>query len=180
MVEIPEFNLLFKQAQHVTQYFHKANQSMAILWRHQKNVLRKTYALSLAGETRWETQIYLIRSFCRSKQPLKLWASDDQLEAGTNSDKKKQLKAVVSIVQHINRIFWSGLEELEEIFSIIHNQQILSEANKANFGQVVLQWLKIETHLQSLQQQIGFGGISKINAIFSPRQTPNGNSRKSI
>ena len=55
LAELLWFENVFKKANTVVSYFHKAEKQLAILRRHQIRLLGRTFALFLAGLTQWST-----------------------------------------------------------------------------------------------------------------------------
>ena len=102
------------------------------------------------------------------------------MEHESNAEKSRTQRYNLSLVQNLDHIFWSSLEDLDLVLGIIHEEQIQSECGKSHLGLVITIWKKIKTHLWDLSRRSNFAPASKLDTLFIPRQTREGNLFKSI
>ncbi len=87
--ELSWFKDVFKRAQHVVTYFHKAEKQLALLREEQKAVYNgKTFALTLFVITRWGTQYRLLSLLIRSKDALRRYGTRDDLDYEKSNEGK--------------------------------------------------------------------------------------------
>ena len=163
--ELSWFKDVFKRAQHIVSYFHKAEKQLALLQKEQVAMYNgKTYALTLLVITQWSTQYQLIHSLLQSKDALRRYGTRDNLDY-EKSDKRKEShsKMMESIT---DRNFWHNLKNLIEILRPLHDCQVMSKSGDAHLGYVVKRWKTIELYLQSLRNRVGFQRSRKVDNIF--------------
>ena len=97
-----------------------------------------------------------------------------------DAERSKTQRYVLSLVQDLDHIFWSSLEDLDLVLGIIHEEQIQSECGKSHLGLVITIWKKIKTHLWDLSRRSNFAPASKLDTLFTSRQTRRRNPLKSI
>lgn len=99
--EMPWFAPIFKKAQMVATYFHKADKQLAILRMYQlRGEQKRVFSITLSCITRWGTQVGLIKSLLRSQMSLRLWCIHDQV-ADTEDDRGLNQQAVIdAIITH--------------------------------------------------------------------------------
>ena len=177
--ELSWFKDVFKRAQHVVSYFHKAEKQLALLREEQVAMYNgKTYALTLSVITRWGTQYRLIHSLLQSKDALRRYGTRDDLDYEKSDEGKGSHSKMIESIT--NRNFWYDLEDLIEIYKPFHDCQIMSESGDVYFSYFIKRWKTIELYLQSLHNCVGFQQSHKVDNIFLSRQTTSGHQAKPI
>lgn len=147
--ELSWFKDVFKRAQHIVSYFHKAEKQVALLREEQVAMCNgKTYALTLSVIIRWGTQYRLIHSLLRSKDALRRYGTRDDLDHEKSEEGKGNHVRMMETI--IDPNFWHDLEDMIEILKPLHDCQVMSESGDAHLGYVVKRWKTIEIHLCSL------------------------------
>jgi hypothetical protein len=123
-------------------HFRLAQKQLALLRHYQREIYGKILALTLAGNTRWGSQVGELKSLKRSMDALKRFARDTQNEC----ENAEILEALTDI------LYWNDVDELLDILLPINEAQIMSESSKGNLSQVYERWGKIRDHL-ALQEQ---------------------------
>ena len=126
----------------IVAHFRLAQKQLALLRHYQREIYGKPRALTLAGNTRWGSQIGELRSLKRSMDALKRWARDLQNEC----ENEEILQALLDI------LYWNDVDELLQILEPLHEAQVMSESSKGNLSHVYSRWEKLEAHL-SLQDE---------------------------
>lgn len=98
-----------------------------------------------------------IASLLRSKTVLKAYAIDNTKGLEAND----VIKALL-----LDYRFWNNLEDVKKVLQSIHEQQKMSESNRAHLGYVVSRWKRIELHLRGSLSRINYSYADKIRAIF--------------
>lgn len=147
--ELSWFKDVFKRAQHIVGYFHKAEKQLALLREEQVAMYNgKTYALTLSVITRWGTQYCLIHSLLRSKNALKRYGTRDDLDHEKSEEGKGNYARMMETI--MDRNFWHDLEDMIEILKPLHDCQVMSESGDAHLGYVVKRWKTIEKFIYAL------------------------------
>lgn len=162
--EMPWFAPIFKKAQMVTTYFHKADKQLAILRMYQlRGEQKRVFSITLSCITRWGTQVGLIKSLLRSQMALRLWSVHDQVADGVDERGLNQQAVINAVMTHQS---WNDLSDVLLVMEVIHEQQKMSESGKAHLGYVIKRWKTIETHLRSFRTRAGFSAIEAVGNIF--------------
>jgi hypothetical protein len=110
-------------------------------------------------------QVGSINSLIRSKIALKAYAIDNTKGLDASEFIKTQL---------LDHRFWNNLEDVKEVLQLIHEQQKMSESNRAHLGYVVTRWKKIADHLRQLIARTNYPHADRIRTIFTPRPNAKG------
>jgi hypothetical protein len=107
-------------------YFNNAHKQLALLRSHQREIYGKNYALTLAGKTRWGTQVNSLTHLRRSKQAIQAYRADPTYECNN-----REMKVNIDSYD-----FWTGVDELIDVLNPIHEAQIASESSKGRLDYV--------------------------------------------
>jgi hypothetical protein len=110
----------------IVAHFRLAQKQLALLRHYQREIYDKIFALTLAGNTRWGSQVGELKSLKRSMDALKKFARDNQNEC----ENAEILEALLDI------LYWNDVDELLDILIPINEAQIMSESSKGNLSQV--------------------------------------------
>jgi hypothetical protein len=117
----------------IVAHFRLAQKQLALLRHYQREIYGKIFALTLAGNTRWGSQVGELKSLKRFMDALKKWARNLQNEC----ENKEILEALTDI------LYWNDVDELLEVLLPLHKAQIMSESSKGNLSHVYDRWKKI-------------------------------------
>jgi hypothetical protein len=121
----------------IVTHFRLAQKQLALLRHYQREIYDKIKALTLAGNTRWRSQVRELRSLKNSMDALKTWVRDLQNEC----ENEEILQALLDI------LYWNDGDELLQILEPFHETQVISEFSKGNLSHVYSRWEKVEAHL---------------------------------
>ena len=171
--ELSWFKDVFKHAQHVVSYFHKAKKQLALFQKKQVAMYNeKMYVLTLSVITQCGTQYQLIHSLQWSKDTLRRYGTWNDLDYEKSDEGKESHSKMMESIT--NRNFWHNLEDLIKIFKPLHDCQVMSKCKDAHLGYVVKRWKTIMLHLQFLHNRVVFQQSCKVDNIFLPWQTTSG------
>jgi hypothetical protein len=104
----------------IVTHFRLAQKQLALLRHYQREIYGKIKALTLAGNTRWGSQVGELRSLKNSMDALKRRARDLQNEC----ENEEILQALLDI------LYWNDVDELLQILEPLHEAQVMSEPSK--------------------------------------------------
>lgn len=115
--EMPWFAPIFKKAQMVASYFHKADNQLSILRMYQlRREQKRIFFITLSYLTRWVTQVGLIENLLRSQMALCLWPVHDSNIPDADEVRGLNLDAVMT------HQFWNDLSNVLLVMEVIHEQ----------------------------------------------------------
>jgi hypothetical protein len=139
IVTMPEYVETLGRANLLVSHFRSAHKQLALLRHYQRECYNKTMAFTLAAETRWGTQVYLLNSISRSRDALRAFRRDRDNDCKNNE--------ILDII--VDEGFWADVADLLDILRPIHKLQIQSESSRGHLGHVLPRWKTIREALAS-------------------------------